>query len=83
MLSYAKSKPYTRRKTSKQRRNLTIATWEGVPSTIFQTLLGGQVLEWIAHWPKWIQVFGMQLAVGTGMILLVVSLGRRILRDAS
>lgn len=32
------------RKTSVHRRNLRIATWEGVPSTIFQVLLQGQFL---------------------------------------
>ncbi|MFP4977061.1 MFS transporter [Paenibacillus sp. CN-4] len=32
------------RKRSVQRRNLHIATWEGVPSTIFQVLLQGQFL---------------------------------------
>ncbi|MDR6724618.1 MFS family permease [Paenibacillus amylolyticus] len=33
-----------RRKGSKQRTNLAIATWEGVPAIILQTLLGGPFL---------------------------------------
>lgn len=37
-------RPKPRRKLSEQRRHLRIATWEGVPSTIFQTLLGGPFL---------------------------------------
>ncbi|MUG23859.1 MFS transporter [Paenibacillus macerans] len=71
--------------TPKAERPMYMAMYSAITgvASFFGPLLGGQVLEWIAHWPKWIQVFGMQLAVGTGMILLVVSLGRRILRDAS
>lgn len=37
-------KQSTHRKTSTNRRNLSIATWEGVPSVIFQILLQGQFL---------------------------------------
>ncbi|WP_407074368.1 MFS transporter [Paenibacillus lacisoli] len=37
-------KPRPRRRLSVQRRQIRIATWEGVPSTIFQTLLGGPFL---------------------------------------
>ncbi|MNP76983.1 hypothetical protein D3C76_1743200 [compost metagenome] len=50
-------------------------------ASFFGPLLGGQVLEWIEAWPTWTQVFGMQLVVGTAMIVLAASLGRRILRD--
>lgn len=71
--------------TPKPERPMYMAMYSAITgvASFFGPLLGGQVLEWIAHWPKWIQVFGMQLAVGTGMILLVVSLGRRILRAGS
>lgn len=34
----------THRKVSPNRRNLALATWEGVPSTIFQIIIGGQFL---------------------------------------
>ncbi|EES74987.1 transporter, major facilitator family protein [Paenibacillus sp. oral taxon 786 str. D14] len=44
MKSNIMQKSFVSRKPSRQRRNLAIATWEGVPSTIFQTLLGGQFL---------------------------------------
>lgn len=44
MKSSIMQKSLVSRKPSRQRRNLAIATWEGVPSTIFQTLLGGQFL---------------------------------------
>jgi len=37
-------RPKWGRKVSKQRKNLYIATWEGVPATIFQVLLQGQFL---------------------------------------
>lgn len=46
MLAPVRIKPRRtiKRKPSLNRRNLTIATWEGLPSVIFQTLLGGQFL---------------------------------------
>lgn len=34
----------TSRKASPNRKNLALATWEGVPSTIFQVIIGGQFL---------------------------------------
>lgn len=34
----------TNRKSSHHRKNLALATWEGVPSTIFQIMIGGQFL---------------------------------------
>ncbi|WP_410513292.1 MFS transporter [Paenibacillus sp. BR2-3] len=38
------SRPKWGRKPSRHRKNLSIATWEGVPATVFQVLLQGQFL---------------------------------------
>ncbi|GIO30121.1 MULTISPECIES: MFS transporter [Paenibacillus] len=43
MISFRTRRQYPRR-TSVQRKNLRIATMEGVPAVMFQTLLGGQFL---------------------------------------
>lgn len=44
MRNSTNSRSIPSRKRSPHRKNLMIATWEGVPSTIFQTLLIGQFL---------------------------------------
>lgn len=69
--------------TPKPERPMYMAMYSAITgvASFFGPLLGGQVLEWIEAWPTWTQVFGMQLVVGTAMIVLAVSLGRRILRD--
>lgn len=70
--------------TPKSERPMYMAMYSAITgvAAFFGPLLGGKVYEWIVDWPKWIQVFGMQLAVGTAMIVLALVLGRRILRDA-
>ncbi|MGG6311295.1 MFS transporter [Paenibacillus macerans] len=69
--------------TPKSERPMYMAMYSAITgvASFFGPLLGGQALEWIESWPSWVQVFGMQLVVGAGMILLAVFLGRRILRD--
>lgn len=44
MLTSIKARRHPKRKASMNRKNLAIATWEGFPAVIFQTLLGGQFL---------------------------------------
>lgn len=70
--------------TPKSERPMYMAMYSALTgvASFFGPLLGGQILEWIEGWPEWTQVYGMQLVVGIGMILLAVFLGRRILRDA-
>lgn len=69
--------------TPKSERPMYMAMYAAVTgvAAFFGPLLGGQVLAWIKPWPIWTQVFGMQLIVGISMILLAITLGRRILRN--
>ncbi|WP_339159575.1 MFS transporter [Paenibacillus sp. FSL W8-0186] len=70
--------------TPKSERPMYMAMYSAITgvAAFFGPLLGGKVYEWIADWPRWIQVFGMQLGVAAAMIVLALVLGRRILRDA-
>lgn len=69
--------------TPKSERPMYMAMYSAITgvASFFGPLLGGQVLEWIEHWPQWVQIFGMQVMVGGAMIILAVTFGRRILRD--
>ncbi|AZK47866.1 MFS transporter [Paenibacillus lentus] len=69
--------------TPKSERPMYMAMYSAITgvAAFFGPLLGGKVYEWIADWAKWAQVFGMQLVVGSAMIVLALVLGRRILRD--
>lgn len=69
--------------TPKKERPMYMATYAALTglSSFFGPLIGGQLYEKIEHWPQWTQVYGMQLVVGTLMILLAFLLGRRILKD--
>ncbi|WP_018750800.1 MFS transporter [Paenibacillus sanguinis] len=70
--------------TPKSERPMYMAMYAAVTgvAAFFGPLLGGQVLVWIKPWPVWTQVFGMQLIVGISMLLLTITLGRRILRNS-
>lgn len=70
--------------TPKSERPMYTAMYSAITgvASFFGPLIGGKVYGWIDHWPNWTQIYGMQLVVGTIMILLMMSLGRRILRDA-
>lgn len=69
--------------TPKKERPMYMATYAALTglASFFGPLIGGQLYEKIEHWPQWTQVYGMQLVVGTLMILLAFLLGRRILKD--
>ncbi|WP_379128694.1 MFS transporter [Paenibacillus sp. sgz500958] len=69
--------------TPKKERPMYMALFAALTglSSFFGPLIGGQIYEWIEDWPKWTQVYGMQLFVGVMMILLAFFLGRRILKD--
>lgn len=69
--------------TPKAERPMYMAMYSAITgvASFFGPLIGGKMHEWIADWPKWTQVFGMQLAVGASMVLLAFTLGRRILQD--
>ncbi len=70
--------------TPKAERPMYMAMYSAITgvASFFGPLIGGQMYEWIEHWPKWTQVFGLQLVVGVLMIVLAMTIGRRILRDA-
>lgn len=70
--------------TPKSERPMYMAMYSAITgvAAFFGPLLGGKVYEWIVDWSKWAQVFGMQLVVGSAMIVLALVFGRRILRDA-
>ncbi|MNJ64336.1 Major Facilitator Superfamily protein [compost metagenome] len=70
--------------TPKSERPMYMAMYSAITgvAAFFGPLLGGKVYEWIVDWAKWVQVFGMQLVVGSAMIVLALVFGRRILRDA-
>ncbi|ASA25455.1 MFS transporter [Paenibacillus donghaensis] len=69
--------------TPKKERPMYMAMYAALTglASFFGPLIGGQIYERIEHWPQWVQVYGMQLLVGTLMILLAFLLGRRILKD--
>jgi MFS family permease len=69
--------------TPKKERPMYMALFAALTglSSFFGPLLGGQIYEWIEAWPKWIQIYGMQLIVGVMMLALAFLLGRRVLRD--
>ncbi|WP_150272148.1 MFS transporter [Paenibacillus tepidiphilus] len=69
--------------TPKRERPMYMAMYAALTglAAFFGPVLGGQIYEWIAEWPHWTQVYGLQLLVGTLMIALALLLGRRILKD--
>jgi MFS family permease len=69
--------------TPKKERPMYMAMYAALTgiSSFFGPLIGGKIYEWIEFWPHWTQVFGMQIVVGALMIVLAVTLGRRILKD--
>lgn len=69
--------------TPKKERPMYMAMYAALTglSSFFGPVIGGRVYELIKHWPHWTQVYGMQLIIGTLMIVLVLLQGRRILRD--
>nr|WP_188540740.1 MFS transporter [Paenibacillus segetis] len=59
-------KQHKRRNPSLQRRNLRIATYEGIPAVIFQTLLGGQFLTgYLLYLGATSELIGFVLAITT------------------
>lgn len=70
--------------TPKAERPMYMAMYAAITgvAAFFGPLIGGNLLEMIDHWPKWTQVYGIQVVVGVCMILLTISLGRRILRNS-
>ncbi|WP_081754923.1 MFS transporter [Paenibacillus durus] len=69
--------------TPKKERPMYMAMYAALTglASFFGPLVGGKVYEWIENWPYWVQVYGMQLIVGGLMIVLIMLLGRRILKD--
>ncbi|WP_138496350.1 MFS transporter [Paenibacillus pinistramenti] len=67
--------------TPKKDRPMYMATYSAITgmASFFGPLLGGKLQEWLGDAPDWVQVYGMQLAVGAGMLVLVITLGKRIL----
>ncbi|MCJ8010493.1 MFS transporter [Paenibacillus sp. KQZ6P-2] len=70
--------------TPKSERPMYMAMYAAITgvAAFFGPLLGGNVYSLIKHWPVWMQVYGMQVIVGLAMIVITVTLGRRILKDA-
>ncbi|QWU18180.1 MFS transporter [Paenibacillus sophorae] len=69
--------------TPKKERPMYMAMYAALTglASFFGPLVGGKVYEWIEEWPHWVQVYGMQLIIGGLMIVLIMLLGRRILKD--
>ncbi len=70
--------------TPKGERPMYMAMYAAITgvAAFFGPLIGGNVHGLIQHWPVWTQIYGMQLLVGLSMIVVTVTLGRQILRDA-
>ncbi|MEC0369215.1 MFS transporter [Paenibacillus chibensis] len=70
--------------TPKRERPMYMAMYAAITgvAAFFGPLIGGSAHELIQHWPVWTQVYGMQLVVGVAMIVVTVTMGRRILRDS-
>lgn len=70
--------------TPKRERPMYMAMYAAITgvAAFFGPLIGGSAHELIQHWPVWTQVYGMQVVVGVAMIVVTVTMGRRILRDS-
>ncbi|MDR0268440.1 MFS transporter [Paenibacillus sp.] len=70
--------------TPKGERPMYMAMYAAITgvAAFFGPLIGGNIHEKIEQWPVWTQVYGMQVIVGIAMIVVTLTLGRRILRDA-
>lgn len=70
--------------TPKRERPMYMAMYAAITgvAAFFGPLIGGSAHELIQHWPVWTQVYGMQMVVGVAMIVVTVTMGRRILRDS-
>ncbi|AIQ10969.1 MFS transporter [Paenibacillus durus] len=69
--------------TPKKERPMYMAMYAALTglASFFGPLVGGKVYEWIENWPHAVQVYGMQLIIGGLMIVLIMLLGHRILKD--
>ncbi|MFU1798631.1 MFS transporter [Paenibacillus azoreducens] len=70
--------------TPKSERPMYMAMYAAITgvAAFFGPLIGGNVQEMIRHLPLWTQIYGMQLGVGLAMLVLIATLGRKILRHA-
>ncbi|GIO53039.1 MFS transporter [Paenibacillus cineris] len=70
--------------TPKAERPMYMAMYAAITgvAAFFGPLIGGNLYELIGHWPEWTRIYGVQIVVGLSMLLLTVSLGRKILRNS-
>nr|WP_229675671.1 MFS transporter [Saccharibacillus kuerlensis] len=67
--------------TPKRERPMFTAVYSAATGlmSFFGPLIGGQVYEWIADAPYWIQAYGVQMTVGTLLLVFSVTVGRPVL----
>jgi MFS family permease len=70
--------------TPKSERPMFIAMYSAITglTSFLGPLMGGQIYGFMNDWPTWIQQYGFQTAVGVIMLLVALTWGRRILKEA-
>lgn len=51
-------------------------------ATFFGPMIGGQLFKLMKVLPDWVQQFGFQTVVGFVMLIVALTFGRRILKEA-
>lgn len=69
--------------TPKNDRPMFIAVYSAITglTSFIGPLVGGKIFEWIEPLPRWMQVFGFQTAVGILLLLLALTVGRKVLKN--
>ncbi|ETT60542.1 MFS transporter [Paenibacillus sp. FSL H8-0457] len=70
--------------TPKSERPMFIAVYSSITgfASFLGPMLGGLIFKGIAHAPDWVSRYGFQTAVGVLMVLIALTVGRRVLRSA-
>lgn len=69
--------------TPKSERPMFIAVYSAITgfTSFLGPVLGGFIFEGIANAPDWVSQYGFQTAVGVLMVLIALTVGRRVLRS--
>ncbi|MNP19927.1 Major Facilitator Superfamily protein [compost metagenome] len=70
--------------TPKSERPMFIAMYAAITgiTSFLGPVIGGQIYSLIGELPLWVQQYGLQTIVGTVMLIVALTFGRRILRDS-
>ena len=70
--------------TPKSERPMFIAMYAAITgiTSFIGPMIGGQIFNMIKELPDWVQQYGLQSVVGTIMLIVALTFGRRILKDS-